>query len=243
MSQVTPANLVPAADRTESDSAPCGQSPRLDFDAALHRNSLPGVWFIGITGSCGKTTTKNLTAAVLGSRWHGEKSVGTKNCGPHVEETIFRVSPAHQYCVQELGAWGPGTLDHGIALLLPRIGVVLNVRNDHHSGFRSLQNTLTEKRKLIECLPEDGWAILNHDDQGVLSMRAATHARVLTFGTHRDADLLASEVSSPWPSRLTFRLQHGRKVVRISTQLVGKHVIGSALCRRGRRNRSWHVVG
>jgi UDP-N-acetylmuramoyl-tripeptide--D-alanyl-D-alanine ligase len=139
------------------------------------------------------------------------------------------VEPHHRFFVQELGAWGPGTLDAGLDLVRPNVGVVLNVRLDHYSQFRGLDHTQAEKAKLVESLPPTGTAILNADDDRVWAMRARTHARVLGFGTQAGADLRVCAVRSFWPDRLSFDLWFHDVRHRVRTQLIGEHLVGSAV--------------
>jgi UDP-N-acetylmuramoyl-tripeptide--D-alanyl-D-alanine ligase len=141
---------------------------------------------------------------------------------------VLSVQPNHDFCIQELGAWAPGTLDAGLTLVRPDVGVVLNVRRDHYSGFRGLEHTRTEKAKVVECLPPTGTAILNADDPYVAGMRERTRARVLSFGSHVDADFRIQAVSSPWPKRLSFDLVFRGEHRRVQTQLIGEHLVGSA---------------
>jgi len=197
--------------------------------ARTHRSRLDGVTFVGITGSCGKTTTKDLAAGLLAPVLWGTSNPGSGNCGADLVRQILQVDQAHAFCIQELGAWGPRTLDAGLELVRPDIGVVLNVRRDHYSGFRGLEGTAAEKAKVVACLPADGTAILNADDPLVAAMRARTRARVVTFGAGDPADLRAEHVHGAWPDRLSFdlRFQGGRR--RVQTQLLGEHLAGSAL--------------
>jgi UDP-N-acetylmuramoyl-tripeptide--D-alanyl-D-alanine ligase len=197
--------------------------------AARHRAACAGVTFVAITGSCGKSTTKHLAEALLGDRLAGIASPGSENCGAPLVDNVLRTSPAHDYCLQEMGAWGPGTLDTGLELVRPTIGVVLNVRRDHFGAFGGLDATAAEKVKVVAGLPPSGTAILNADDPRVAAMRAATGARVLAFGRSHAADLRACEVTARWPDRLAFELAYGGTRRAVRTRLVGEAGLGSAL--------------
>src|SRR5262245_40372471 len=129
-----------------------------------HRSQLRNTVFIGITGSCGKTTTRDVAACLLQPDFRGLRSPDDGNCGSQLVHHVLRVKPNDDFCIQELGAWGPGTLDAGLALVQPGIGVVLNVRHDHYSSFRGLEHTQAEKAKVVRVLPATGTAILNVDD-------------------------------------------------------------------------------
>ena len=166
---------------------------------------------------------------LLSPTLRGTSNPGSGNCGADVVRQVLRTDPTHRFCIQELGAWGPGTLDAGVTLVRPRVGVVLNVRRDHYSGFRGLEHTQAEKSKIIACLPRDGLAILNADDRRVVSMRERTAARVLTFGRHPEADFRIDNIRSPYPDRLSFDLWVEGCCHRIQTQLLGEHLVGSAV--------------
>lgn len=198
-------------------------------DAARRRAELAGVTFVAITGSCGKSTAKHLTAGILTASLRGTISPGSTNCGDPLVANIRRVSAADDFCLQELGAWGPGTLDVGIDLVRPSVGVVLNIRRDHFSAFRGLANTQAEKAKVVASLPPTGTAILNADDELVWDMRSTTAARTLSFGRSPGADLRATEVSARWPDRLSFRLTYAGAQHPVRTRLVSEHGLGSAL--------------
>ena len=167
--------------------------------AARHRRSVAGVTFVAVTGSAGKTTTKELVAAVLGSRHLGTKSPGTHNSAHWVSHTVLGARRGDGFCVQELGATGPGSLDDAIALVRPRVAVITNVGGDHRSAFRTLEATATEKAKVVHAVPRAGLAVLNADDPRVLAMADSCRGRVLTYGLRPDAIVRAESVRSSWP--------------------------------------------
>ena len=198
-------------------------------DAASHRRDVRGVTFIGVTGSCGKTTTVRLTAHVLAGSYAGTASAEDANCGGGLAATVLAVTPTDRFCVQELGAWGPGTLDASLAVVRPEVGVVTNVRRDHLSAFRTLEATQQEKSKLIAALPSDGTAILNVDDPRVAAMAELTSAQVVTFGRTASAAVRASNVGARWPDRLSFDVANRGRTERVQTRLLGEEGLGSAL--------------
>jgi UDP-N-acetylmuramyl pentapeptide synthase len=196
---------------------------------AWRRHGLRRTLVVGVTGSCGKTTTKDLAAAVLGSRLHGTKSPDRGNTPTGAARTLLRTPPWSGYVVVELGAWGPGTLRRGVALLRPSVAVVTNVGPDHKSAFRSLDATAAEKALLVAAVPVGGVAVLNADDPRVLAMRDRAAGRVITFGLASAADVRASDVAGAWPERLSFTVHHGDHSVRAATRLCGPHWVSSAL--------------
>jgi UDP-N-acetylmuramoyl-tripeptide--D-alanyl-D-alanine ligase len=116
-----------------------------------------------------------------------------------------------------------------LELVRPDVGVVLNIRRDHYSAFHGLEHTQKEKAKVIECLPPTGTAILNADDPYVWGMRDRTRGTVLSFGSHPDADFRIQDVRSSWPERLSFELRFRGECRRVHTQLIGEHLVGSAV--------------
>ncbi len=201
------------------------------MDARAHRADLAArgrVRFVAVTGSCGKTTTKDLAAGILSGLRAGAGSPGSDNCGNAVARNVLGVRSDDDFFIQELGAWGPGTLDAGLELIRPEIGVVLNVRRDHYGQFHDLAHTQNEKAKIVAALPPDGVAILNAADQRVWAMRERTRARVIGFGAHPDAALRIDDVRSAWPDRLSFDLWVDGRRRRVETQLVGAQLVGSA---------------
>jgi UDP-N-acetylmuramyl pentapeptide synthase len=197
--------------------------------AARHRRRLGGTIFVGVTGSAGKTTTKELIAAVLARRWSGSRNPGSHNTSHWVSRTVLAVRPGDGYCVQELGASGPGTLDAPIAVLRPRVAVITNVGGDHRSAFRTLDATATEKGKLVSAVPAHGLAVLNADDPRVLAMAGSCRGRVVTYGLTPAATVHAESVTGSWPDRLDFIAIHGEQRVAVHTRFCGVHWIHACL--------------
>ncbi|MGO4526450.1 aminoacyl-tRNA hydrolase [Microvirga sp. 2MCAF35] len=191
---------------------------------------LSRVVFIGVTGSTGKTTTKDLIHAILSTCFTGHKSRANDNLAVH--ETIYHVRPDHSYCVQEIAAAIGGhrvALERPLALVRPRIGVVTNIGTDHIGAFGSIEEIAAEKGKLVALLPKDGVAILNADDPNVLAMRSRFEGRTVTYGLSPDAIVRAENIDSTWPNRLAFDCLHDGVRHRIQTQLCGKHWVSCVL--------------
>ena len=197
--------------------------------AHRHRDHLRAVTVVAVTGSCGKTTTKDLAAAILATRFKGSKNDDTRNCGPDLVATVLAARPDDDFLVQELGAWGPDTLDEGISLVRPDIAVVTNLRNDHYSTFRGPRGAQAEKGKVVASFLPDGAAVLNWDDPLVRELSSWTAARTVSFGCSPDAALRAWDVTAFWPERLSFRVSYGHETAHVRTRLVGEHLLGSAL--------------
>jgi UDP-N-acetylmuramyl pentapeptide synthase len=197
--------------------------------AARHRRRLENVLFVGVTGSAGKTTTKDLVAAVLATRWPGTKSPGTHNTAHWVPRTVLGVRRSDGFCVQEMGASGPGSLDQLIEVVRPHVVVITNIGGDHRKAFRTLDATATEKGKLVTAVPADGFAVLNADDPRVMGMAGSCRGRVLTYGLNPDATVHAESVSSSWPDRLSFTAIHRSERAVVRTRFSGTHWIHACL--------------
>ena len=193
--------------------------------ATLKRASRRHVTFIGVTGSCGKTTTTTLIGAILSAV--GKCRLGAdKNGHRRALEAVLSVDASTQFCVQELGGM---QLEAALRNFSPQIGVITTIGSDHRKVFRSLDGAAQVKGRLVERLPETGTAILNADDQLVNALASRTRARVVTFGASPGADIRATAVSSAWPERLALTVTYRGEQVRIETRLVGEHWVTSVL--------------
>lgn len=191
--------------------------------ARLWRHVLRDTCFIGVTGSAGKTTTKNLLHAVLAQRHRCVSNSDSNNQIYNIARTLLGTAPGTAFCVQELGANLPGGFEPMLALLRPTVGVVTNVGKDHRKSFRSREAVALEKGRLIESLPESGIAVLNLDDPYVAAMAQRTRARIVTFGVTSDAQFRGEVLDAIWPARLTLRISHGGEAVTIATRFCGAH--------------------
>jgi UDP-N-acetylmuramoyl-tripeptide--D-alanyl-D-alanine ligase len=180
------------------------------------------VCFIGVTGSCGKTTTTELIAAILAKHSRVRKR-SHQNTLEYVAGTILTVSPLNHFCVSELSGDRPGLMGELAKLLRPQIGVVTNIGNDHYGYFRSLALTAREKAKLIEILPADGTAVLNADDPFVLEMRKRTKAKVITYGLTAEAMVRGECLSSVWPRPMSLDVCFAGTRLNVQTRLLGEH--------------------
>jgi UDP-N-acetylmuramoyl-tripeptide--D-alanyl-D-alanine ligase len=189
--------------------------------------------FIGVTGTCGKTTAKFLIYSVLAGRYPGVCSPGGRNRAGGMLHTFLNLRKRHQFCVIELGAFGPRTLNELISTLEPQVGVVTNVGPEHVSAFGGPDEVAEEKSRLVRSLPHSGWAILNGDDPRVRRMAAATTASVLFYGCGPDNDLRAAGISSRWPERLSFQAAHEGQSAHVKTLLCGEHWVYPVLAALG----------
>ena len=188
-----------------------------------------GLTVIGITGSAGKTTTKDLTAQLietLGPTVAPRDSFNNEIGHPL---TVLKITARTRYLISELAARGSGHITALCRIAPPQLGAVLCVGHAHAGEFGGLDRIAEAKGELPAALPADGVAVLNADDHRVAAMAARTRARVVTFGTSASADVRAAEVSTDELGRARFRLEapDGSALVRL--QLHGKHHVHNAL--------------
>jgi len=138
---------------------------------------------VGITGSNGKTSTKEMLAAILATRFKVVKTEGNLNTQTGVPLTILRLEPGvHEVLVLEMGMQAPGEIAHLAALSSPSVGIVTGVGTVHIEFFDSVEGIARAKAELVAALPADGLAILNHDDPTTRLIRGLTAAPIVTFG-------------------------------------------------------------
>jgi UDP-N-acetylmuramoyl-tripeptide--D-alanyl-D-alanine ligase len=200
---------------------------RMGWLASMHRAMLPHVTYVGVTGSCAKTTTTRLIGTVLEQA--GRCRTADANGIPPLSRNVLSVGVLTRFCVQEVSGDHPGKIRLQTKIFRPQIGVVTTIGGDHYAKFRSLEATAREKRRLVKDLPRGGIAILNADDPNVWRMRKHTRARVVSFGLSPNAEVRASDISSNWPNRLSLTVTHRNKSQKIQTRLVGEFWATSVL--------------
>ena len=200
--------------------------------AALARavtDALPGLAIAGITGSVGKTTTKDLAAQLIERLGPTVAPYGSYNNEIGHPLTVLRVTEETRYLVLELSARGAGHIAQLCQIAPPRLGAVLCVGHAHTGEFGGLAEVALAKGELPAALPPDGVALLNADDTLVLAMAERTAARVVTFGVHDRATVRAAGVTLDGQGRAGFTLvtPHGSAPVRL--RLLGAHNVVNAL--------------
>ncbi|SEQ52727.1 UDP-N-acetylmuramoyl-tripeptide--D-alanyl-D-alanine ligase [Lentzea xinjiangensis] len=190
---------------------------------------LADLTIIGITGSAGKTSTKDLIAQVL--RPVGEVIAPPESFNNELGHpwTALRSGEDTRFLVLELSARGIGHIAHLCEIAPPKFGAVLNVGTAHLSEFGSREGIARGKGELVEALPEDGVAILNADDPLVAGMASRTRAKVVLVGEHPDADVRAEGIELDEQARASFTLKTARGDARVKLALNGPHQVGNAL--------------
>jgi UDP-N-acetylmuramoyl-tripeptide--D-alanyl-D-alanine ligase len=197
--------------------------------AYVWRRLLLHTTVIAVTGSVGKTTTKECLAAILSASAPTAKTRYNQNDRYGVPRSILRLRPWHRFAVLEVATGRPGMMRRSAALVRPDIAIVLAVARTHTKFFSSLAETAVEKARILETLPRRGLAILNADDPFVREMAARCRCRVTTFGRPEHADVWADQIASVWPSRLTLRVHTASEAQPVMTKLVGDHWVNSVV--------------
>jgi len=184
----------------------------------------------GVTGSVGKTTTKEILAALLGAKLRVLKSEGNLNNEYGLPLTLFRLEEEHQAAVLEMGMSRRGELGRLAEIAKPDVGVVTRVAPAHLEFFASVDEIAVAKRELIEGLNGRGsLAVLNADDPRVAAFAFKAPGRVLTYGMDHSADFRAEEIEDRGALGSTFTLAEGGRRTRLDLALAGRHVISNAL--------------
>ena len=185
---------------------------------------------IGVTGSCGKTTTKALIASVLAQAGRVLATQGTFNNEIGVPLTLFNLSHKHDFAVIEMGANHPAEIAYLTQMVKPSIGLITNAAPVHLEGFGSLDGVAAAKGELYQHLPVDGLAILNIDDPKQSYWRGIIGARsYLTYGLTTEADVYATDINLNEHGFLHFTLHYNGEQALIKLPLMGLHNVHNAL--------------
>src|SRR2546425_3348592 len=184
----------------------------------------------GVTGSVGKTTTKEILAALLGAKLRVLKSEGNLNNEYGLPLTLFRLEETHQAVVLEMGMSRRGELARLAEIARPDVGLVTRVSPAHLEFFESVDEIALAKRELIEGLNgHDSTAVLNADDPRVAAFGAFAPGRVLTYGIEKSAFFTAQEIEDRGALGTAFDYVSPEGRVRLELSVPGRHAIANAL--------------
>jgi len=208
-----------------------------DTQAALEQaarawRALFGGPLIGVAGSNGKTTAKEMTAAILAQAGETLATRGNLNNHIGVPLTLLRLTPAHRFAVIEMGANRPGEVAALVALARPSVGLITNAGAEHLEGFGSLEGVARAEGEMVAGLSDAATAIINADDAFAGLWRRSTLARVVSFALRARADFSASEVQATVAEggfRTHFRLNTPQGSAAIELALGGAHNVANAL--------------
>jgi UDP-N-acetylmuramoyl-tripeptide--D-alanyl-D-alanine ligase len=190
----------------------------------------PDLRVLAVTGSSGKTTVKDLLAAVLATSGPTVAPVNSLNGEIGVPLTVCRIDAGTRFLVAEMGARGIGHISYLTGIAPPQVAIVLNVGLAHVGEFGSVDNIALAKSELPRSVGPDGLAVLNRDDARVAAMAEGLACRVVTVGEHEGADLRAVDVELDARGRASYTLARpGEPGVRVSLAQPGRHQVGNSL--------------
>ena len=198
--------------------------------ARFWRNKLD-LRVIGITGSVGKSTTKELAAQALGQRYRTLKNYGNLNNEIGLPLTILGLTEEHERAVLEMGFYVPGEIKFLCDIAKPQVGVITNIGTVHAERAGSQEAIAQGKAELVEALPPapEGVAILNYDDLWVREMAKKTKARIFFYGLTPESDLWADHVEGLGLEGIRFRLHYRNESIHVHLPLIGRHSVHTAL--------------
>jgi UDP-N-acetylmuramoyl-tripeptide--D-alanyl-D-alanine ligase len=197
---------------------------------AAHWRKQHDIRAIGITGSVGKTSTKELTAAVLSKQYHVLKNPGNLNNEIGLPLTLLSLDAQHEVAVLEMGFYVPGEIRMLCRIANPQIGILTNIGTVHAARAGSIEAIARGKAELVEELPpENSLAILNYDDPRVRNMAQKTKAPVLFYGLDPAADLTADHVQSHGLQGMSCRLHYQEESHTIHSPLLGEFSVYTLL--------------
>jgi UDP-N-acetylmuramoyl-tripeptide--D-alanyl-D-alanine ligase len=233
--QALEAGALAALTTRPVDGVPCVVVDDVqDAFAALARgvvDAASGLTVVAITGSSGKTSTKDLLGQVLATGGETVAPHGSYNSEVGVPLTVARITESTRFLVAEMGARGVGHIAYLTRIAPPDVSVVLNVGTAHLGEFGSREAIGLAKGEIVEALTSDGVAVLNADDPVVLAMAARTHGSVVTVSAagDRTASLWAEDVELDPLSRPAFVISDGTARWAVALSLHGAHHVGNAL--------------
>lgn len=198
--------------------------------AAFWRRKL-SLRVIGITGSVGKSTTKEAIAQVLSQRYKTLKSLANLNNEIGLPLNVLRLTPDHQYAVLEMGFYVIGEIAQLCEIALPQVGVLNNIGTVHAERAGTQEAIAQGKGELVEALPKapTGIAILNYDDPFVRPMNARTQASIFYYGLDPAADLWADNVEGMGLEGIRLRLHYRKETLFVRVPMIGRHSVHTVL--------------
>ncbi len=198
---------------------------------AAHHRSRFTIPVVAVTGSNGKTTTKEMVASVLAQRWTVLKTEGNLNNRIGVPQTVFRLTPRHQAAVIELGVDQKGQTTRLCEIVRPTIGLITNIGPDHLEFFGSIEASAQAKAELLDQMSQDGAIVLNADDPYFDYLASRARCRVVSFGLSPRADVRALDVRTDARTGAAFRLALPGKArsTAVALRVHGAHNVMNAL--------------
>lgn len=197
-------------------------------DLAAYNRTRADVSVIAITGSNGKTSTKEMTKAIVSRRFDTLSTTGNLNNEIGLPLTLLRLSPSHKWAVVELGMNHPGEIAKLAEICKPDIGLITNIGRAHLEGLKSIEGIMNAKGELLNGIKPDGTAVLNADDERVMHLARKTTRNVICFGLSKNALIQASSVEIKETST-SFILKLPDESIRVELPVTGQFMVSNAL--------------
>jgi UDP-N-acetylmuramoyl-tripeptide--D-alanyl-D-alanine ligase len=200
--------------------------------AGTHWRAQFPIPLVGVAGSNGKTTAKEMTASILAQAGPCLATRGNLNNHIGVPLTLLRIEPTHQFAVVEMGANRAGEVAALVGLAHPTVGLITNAGAEHLEGFGSLEGVARAEGEMVAGLAAQSTAVINADDEFAGLWRTLTRARVVTFGIDKPADFSASEIRTSVGAEgfvTRFRLSSPLGSAAVELQMGGRHNVSNAL--------------
>ncbi len=197
-------------------------------DLAHYNRNRAGISVVAVTGSNGKTSTKDMTAAILSRRFRTLSTSGNLNNEIGMPLTLLKLEPGQQWAVLELGMNHPGEIRRLAEICQPDIGIITNIGPAHLEGLGSIDGVMQAKGELLEKIKAKGTAVLNADDPKVQQLARTTRLAVLSFGLSSAASVRADSIEIT-PKALHFRLVLPAEKIDITLSAAGRFMVYNAL--------------
>ncbi len=189
----------------------------------------PNLIKVGITGSYGKTSTKNILNEVLSESFYTLASPASFNTPMGLTITIREhLKSVHQVFIAEMGADKVGEIEYLSKFIQPKIGIITSIGPQHLNTFKNIENIIKEKMRLAENLPSDGLAVLNLDNDYIRNYQLKNNCQIITYAIDHEADLKALDIKFS-PNGSTFNVLYKEEKIPFKTRLLGKHNIANIL--------------
>jgi len=197
--------------------------------AAWYKGQFP-IPFVAVTGSVGKTTSKDMIAAVLSTRFKVLKTEGNFNNNVGLPLTLLRLEREHEICVVEMGMDRVGEIDYLADIVRPQVGIIMSIGDAHIERLGSRENILNAKCELLPYIQKEGLLLLNGDDELLCGLRGKTPVKTLFFGSGNGLDYRAGNLRSNGESHICCDVKTPAMEHRIKIPSLGDHMIYPALC-------------
>jgi len=197
-------------------------------DLAAYNRERAGISVVAVTGSNGKTSTRELTTAVVSRRYRTLSTSGNLNNEIGLPMTLLKLNRQHRWAVVELGMNHPGEIRRLAEICRPDLGIITNIASAHLEGLGSIEGVMRAKGELLEKMKPGGTAILNADDPKVSELAVSTDLNVVLFGLGADAAVRAGSIESA-AGRIAFRLMLPQEACDITLAASGRFMVSNAL--------------